>query len=256
VSVKPETKIHLVEDETQTLLQWAAAVMQSDDTYFGRGQRLAKRLGAHNRRDGLTEFGFWTPELTADVIQSERTLELEIFTPLEPIAFQDLEQTITFQRDRVPVAQQGEFVWAVVAGVQAGTRDRAGAFYWLRYVDADQRIHIIRDPLAYSTPYGVFAPAEVYDMRRLQRRRADLPYFRRHAAPKNLPDADIPRVPAPTNILQIHVPTASVEGTLAGLTRVFQRISDKLAQGELLTPCGGRIQRLQRRPAFARGADD
>jgi hypothetical protein len=236
VSVKPETKIHLVEDETQTLLQWAAAVMQSDDTYFGRGQRLAKRLGAHNRRDGLTEFGFWTPELTADVIQSERTLELEIFTPLEPIAFQDLEQTITFQRDRVPVAQQGEFVWAVVAGVQAGTRDRAGAFYWLRYVDADQRIHIIRDPLAYSTPYGVFAPAEVYDMRRLQRRRADLPYFRRHAAPKNLPDADIPRVPAPTNILQIHVPTASVEGTLAGLTRVFQRISDKLAQGELLTP--------------------
>jgi hypothetical protein len=41
VSVKPETKIHLVEDETQTVLEWAAAVAQSDDTYFQRGQRLA-----------------------------------------------------------------------------------------------------------------------------------------------------------------------------------------------------------------------
>ena len=115
-----QLQIHLVEDETQTLLHWAAAVMQSDDTYFGRGQRLAKRLGAHHRRDGLTEFGFWTPELTADVIQSERTLELEIFTPLEPIQFQQREQTVKFQRDRVPVAQQGEFVWAVVAGVPTG----------------------------------------------------------------------------------------------------------------------------------------
>ncbi|WP_008309758.1 glucosylglycerol hydrolase [Leptolyngbya sp. PCC 6406] len=228
--------IYLVEDETQTLLHWAASVMGSDDTYFGRGQRLAKRLGAHPRRDGLTEFGFWTPELAADVIQSERTLELEIFTPLEPIRFQADQQTILFQRDRVPVAQQGEFVWAVVAGVQAGKRDRAGAFYWLRHVDAEQRVHIIRDPLAKSTPYGIFAPAEVYDTRLLQRQRPDLAYFRRHAAPKNIPDAEIPRVSAPTNILQIHVPTASPEGTLAGLTRIFQRISDKLAAGELLTP--------------------
>jgi hypothetical protein len=41
------TPIYLVEDETQTVLDWAAAVMQSDDTYFQRGQRLARRLGAH-----------------------------------------------------------------------------------------------------------------------------------------------------------------------------------------------------------------
>lgn len=236
VAVQTLPDVHLVEDETQTLLHWAASVMASDDTYFGRGQRLAKRLGAHSRRDGLTEFGFWTPELTADVIQSERTLELEIFTPLAPLDFRQPQQTIPFQRDRVPMAQQGEFLWAVVAGVQAGTRDQAGSFYWLRYVDADHRIHIIRDPLAYSVPYGVFAPAEVYDMRGLQRQRADLNYFRRHAAPKGIPDAEIPRVAPPTNILQIHVKTASPEGTLEGLTHVFQRISDKLAAGELLTP--------------------
>lgn len=230
------SNIRLVEDETQTLLSWASSVMASDDTYFDRGQRLAKRLGAHYRRDGLTEFGFWTPELTANVIQSERSLELEIFTPLVPIDFNQPRQTIQFQRSLVPVRQQGEFLWAVISGVRAGNRTTAGDFYWLRYVDADQRVHIIRDPLAYSTPYGIFGPAEVYDMRRLQRRRADLSYLRRTAAPKGIPDAEVPRVPTPTNILQIHVKTASPEGTLEGLTRQFKRVSDKLSAGEPLTP--------------------
>ena len=236
MAVKRIPNIDLVEDETQTLLNWAASVMASDDTYFSRGQRLAKRLGAHYRRDGLTEFGFWTPELTANVIQSERTLELEIFTPLESINFREPRQTTQFQRDLVPVAQQGEFLWAVVSGVRAGSRMTAGSFYWLRYVDAEERVHLIRDPLAYSVPYGVFAPAEVYDMRQVQRRRADLSYLRLTAAPKGIPDADIPRISPPTNILQIHVKTASPEGTLEGLTRILQRVSDKLAAGELLTP--------------------
>ncbi|MGF1520820.1 MAG: glucosylglycerol hydrolase [Leptolyngbyaceae cyanobacterium] len=236
MAVKRIPNIGLVEDETQTLLNWAASVMASDETYFSRGQRLAKRLGVHYRRDGLTEFGFWTPELTANVIQSERTLELEIFTPLEPIDFRNPRQTVRFQRDLVPVAQQGEFLWAVVSGVRAGRRNKVGSFYWLRYVDAEERVHLIRDPLAYSVPYGVFAPAEVYDIRQVQRRRADLSYLRMTAAPKGVPDANIPRIPPPTNILQIHVKTASPEGTLEGLTQTFQRISDKLAAGDLLTP--------------------
>jgi len=233
---KTTPRLQLVEDETQTLLDWATSIMKSDDTFFGKGQKLARRLGAHYRRDDLTEFGFWTPELTADVIQSERTLELEVFTPLQPIDFRAPQQSLKFQRDRIPVAKQGEFTWAVVTGVQAGSREQAGCFYWLRYVDADGHVHIIRDPLAYSLPYGVFAPAEVYDMRRLQRHRGDLNYFRRTAAPKGIPDAPVPRVPAPTNILQIHVKTASLDGTLEGLTQVYRRISDRLAAGELLTP--------------------
>ena len=165
--------VYLIEDETQTVLDWAAAVAQSDDTYFQRGQQLARRLGAHYRRDGLTEFGFWTPALVADIIQSERTLELEMLTPLQPIDFRNPQQTLRFQRDRLPVMQQGEFVWAVVAGVKPGSGDRAGSFYWLRYVDAEGRLNYIRDSLAYSLPYGVFAPAEVYDLRRLQQKRAD-----------------------------------------------------------------------------------
>ena len=234
--------VSLVEDETQELLDWAAAVEHSDATYFERGQHLAQRLGTYYRSDGLTEFGFWTPELTADVIQSERSLELEILTPLQPIDFRTSQQTLRFQRDRLPVMQQGEYVWAVVAGVVPGTRDHAGCFYWLHYVDAEGRINYIRDPLAYSLPYGVFAPAEVYDIDRIQRERADLGYLAHsanatHAAPPpDDIDDSIVRVAPPSNILQIHVKTASAEGSLEGLTRIYTTISAKLATGADLTP--------------------
>ncbi|PSN18490.1 alpha-amylase, partial [filamentous cyanobacterium CCP5] len=61
-------------------------------------------------------------------------------------------------------------------------------------------------------------------------------YLRRTAAPKGVPDVEVPRIPTPTNILQIHVKTASPEGTLEGLTQVYKQISAKLAAGELLTP--------------------
>ncbi|MFE4106693.1 glucosylglycerol hydrolase [Almyronema epifaneia] len=234
--LKTRQKVHLVEDETKTLLRWAAAIAESSETYFAKGQKLARRLGAHYRRDGLAELGFWTPELVSDVIQSESQLDLEVFTPIEPIDFKIPEQAVRFRRDRLPVMKQGEFIWAVVSGMRPGTREQAGSFYWLRYVDAENRIHIIRDPLAYSLPYGVFAPAEFYDMRRLQRNRADMAYLRRTSAPPSVPDAPIPRVADPINILQIHVKTASPEGSLEGLTRIYQQISEKLAHQTPLTP--------------------
>ncbi len=236
--------IALVDDATQTLLDWAEAIAESDETYFHKAQKIARRLGAHYRQDGLTELGFWVPELAGEVIQSERTLYLEVFTPLAPIQVHEPEQTIAFRCDRLSLMQQGEYVWGVVAGMQAGTRDQIGSLYWLRYVDPQENLQTIYDVLAYSLPYGVFAPAELYDVVRSQQQRADLDYFRQTATPNLDPnraaDADaeveIPRIPSPRNILQLHVSTASKEGTLAGLTQVYQTISDKLAAGTPLTP--------------------
>ncbi|MEL6327467.1 MAG: glucosylglycerol hydrolase, partial [Cyanobacteria bacterium J06626_23] len=130
-------RIQLVEDETQSLLAWADSIQRSDATYFEKAQKLARRLGANYRRDRFTDIGFWTPELAGDIIQSEYKVELEVYTPRSPIDFRAAEQRVEFQRVRVPVAKQGEFVWAVIEGLQPGRRHQAGSFYWLRYVDPE-----------------------------------------------------------------------------------------------------------------------
>ena len=223
-------QIQLIEDETQSLLMWAETIQRSEATFFEKAQKIARRLGAHYRADRLTEVGFWTPDLTGDIIQSEDRIVLEVYTPTGDINFRTAEQTVTFNRVQIPLVKQGEFVWGVIEGMRPGRRDRAGCFYWLRYTDQDGRVHIIRDPLAYSLPYGIFAPAELYDMRLLQRQRADRSYFRRTGSSYS-DSAEIPRLEAPTNILQIHVKTASPQGTFEGLTEIYQRISDKLASG-------------------------
>ncbi|MGB2926890.1 MAG: glucosylglycerol hydrolase, partial [Limnothrix sp.] len=241
-------QVRLEESETQELLDWAAAIARSSESYFQKGQRLAMRLGSHYREDGLTEIGFWTPELAGEVIQTNRDIFLEVFTPLEAVEFESSQQKIRCRRDCVELRQQGEFFWGVVSGMRPGTREEMGSLYWLRHCDRLQnQISIIRDLLAHSTPYGVFGPAELYDMDRLQRERADLEYFQSGSVavdpavkPMDRPliedrDNTLPRVPAPLNILQVHVKTASSEGTLSGLTRIYQRISQKLAAGEDLT---------------------
>lgn len=260
--------VALVEEQTQQLLDWASRISDSSElTYLQRSQILARRLGAHWQADtGLTEIGFWTPELAGEVIQSDRQIYLEVLTPLGSIDFRQKEQTLKFQRDCIRLPLQGEFIWGVVEGMKPGRRHQAGSFYWLRFVDIEGRMHTIRDPLAYSVPYGVFGPAELYDIERLQQERPDREYFQQtglattvddsglepaenpSSAPSAITDAHVeafatdediqqlPRIPAPVNILQIHVNTASEAGTLEGLTEIYQQISDKLAADKELSP--------------------
>lgn len=223
--------IGLVEDATQELLNWAEAITQSDNFHFHQIQKLATRLGAHYRVDGLTEIGFWTPELGKETEHRVKDIYLEVLTPLKPIDFRAQTQVVPFQRDLLKLQQQGEYFWGVVAGMIPGTKERAGSFYWLRYVDTHNTLHTIGDVLAYSLPYGVFAPAELYDINSLQRRRADLNYF----ADKQEEEAVV-KVSTPNNILQLHVQTASPEGTLEGLTRIYHRIAEKLQAQKALTP--------------------
>lgn len=230
-AVRSASQISLVADETQKLIDWAQSVQHSDETIFHKAQTLAKRLGAHYRSDGLTEIGFWVPELSPGEIQP-KNIYLEIFTPLDAVNPRSDLQTLKFRREYVNLERDGEYMWGVLSGMQAGTRDRFGSMYWLRYLDYDNEIRTIGDFLADSLPYGVYAPAEVYDGARLQSDRSDLDYFRQFAS-----DDDTPaKVAPPENILQLHVQTASPDGTLAGLTQLFQRISDKLAKVEELTP--------------------
>ncbi|WP_019509495.1 glucosylglycerol hydrolase [Pleurocapsa sp. PCC 7319] len=234
MKVEVNTSIRLVPEATGKLLAWASGLESSTNTYLEQTKALARKLGAYYRPDGLTEIGFWVPGLIRDVLH-EREIYLEVFTPVEPIDWQEKEQTIKFRRDRVHLEQQGEYIWGVVAGMQPGNRLQAGSFYWLRYIDRAEKLRTIRDLVPHSLPYGIFAPAELYDIDSLQANRADLKYFRRTA--KSLdPKVKIPRVGNPKNILQIHVGTASPEGTIEGLTRIYQDIAAKIIARQPLTP--------------------
>jgi hypothetical protein len=190
------------------------------------------RLGAHFRH-GRAEIGFWAPELVERAIPPVQVF-LEILTPLEPIDFEADHQEIRFWRERLPLALDDEYLWGAISGMRAGRRERAGSFYWVRYQDEAGEWHTIRDPLAHSVPFGAFAPAEFYDMPRLQRGRSDQDHFAQLDVELD-PDG-VPRVQAPVNILQVHVSTASAEGTLAGLTRIYETIARKLRAGEPLSP--------------------
>ncbi|MEM1366934.1 MAG: glucosylglycerol hydrolase [Cyanobacteria bacterium P01_H01_bin.15] len=226
------SSLQLVEKYTQELLDWAVEVDRSQATEFAKAQRLVRRLGAHCRPDGLVEIGFWTPELMGEMMRP-RDIYLEVFTPVGKVDWNAPSQTINVRRDVLRLKKQGQFFWGVVSGLKIGTREDAGSFYWLRYFNHSGRLLTIRDLVPYSLPFGIFAPAEIYDFKRLQRDRKDLEYFRTTSQPG--PDGEIPRMPAPVNILQIHVGTASPSGTLGGLTAVWRNLGHKLTAQEPLT---------------------
>jgi len=230
--VETEAFVKLAEDATEELINWVKEIEHSDATIFEKGQAIAKKLGAHYRQDGLTEIGFWTPELTGEVMRP-RDIYLEVFTPLEKIDWRSPVQTVHFRRDCLRLKQQGEFFWGVIAGMKAGNREQAGSFYWLRYYNQRGQLQTIRDILPYSLPFGIFAPAEVYDIESLQAQRKDLEYFKLTSASD---DEEIPRIGAPINILQLHIGTASPSGTIEGLNQVYSNIAAKIKANIPLTP--------------------
>lgn len=225
------SRIKLDDTETQALLDWAEQTQAAEAPFFKKAQLLTTRLGAHYRPDGLTEIGFWAPELGADMYQP-KNIYLEVFTPKGQLNPQKRVQKATFRRDYVHLEKQGEYFWGVVSGMRPGTTEQLGSFYWLQYLDMDNEVRTIGDFLAYSLPYGVYAPAELYDMSRVQQRRADLDYF----GQGDRQEDGIIRVHPPSNILQLHINTASPNGYLSGLTDLYRRIGDKLAAQKPLTP--------------------
>ncbi|MDZ7705147.1 MAG: glucosylglycerol hydrolase [Trueperaceae bacterium] len=222
------TTCHLIDEATTEFAAWAERLLQKGD--FAAQQQLSRRLGAHPNGD-RAEFGFWVPELNDQPIDTD-SIFLEIFTPLGPIDYGSTERA-QFQRDRVPVTLRGDYIWAVLSGLRVGNRDSFGSFYQLVYAGAEGKERVIYDPLAYSLPFGVYAPAELYDFDRLDFERHDRDYFRRRGSGD---DEATPRFGPPTNILQLHVPTATQAGTLKGLAGLYEAIAQKIEQGELLTP--------------------
>ncbi len=258
----------LLDELTADLLAWHDDVVASHDSTFEAAKTLTTYLGVHpvdieqpfdddgaprivSPDDGAgasttepTEttdataavVGFWTPELDDEGVDDAF---LEVLTPEGDVDLTADETTVAFERDRVPLRRNGEYHWGVVGGMRPGTRDELGSLYQLVY-EADGEWHAIPDPLAYSLPFGAFAPAEYYDFAGLDDRRGDREYFRSFGTDGervSTTEADgLPRVDPATSMLEIHPGTATASRSLGGLARRYETIGEKLAADESLTP--------------------
>ncbi|MXQ09411.1 hypothetical protein GQ651_16310 [Alphaproteobacteria bacterium GH1-50] len=215
-------------EEAQKLADWSRETIIHGATAFDARQTIARKLGVGIDGDVVT-FGFWTPELL-DHRVPDGDVFLEILSSDEPIDLTISHRTVEFSRVYVPVARQDNFTFAAVSGAKIGRREEVGDFYALTWRDHKGEWRRIFDPLAMSVPFGVFAPAEIYDVASMHQGRADADYFKALAG-------DAPhKFGPPTNILQIHVPTATGGGTIAALNRRFQRLAERVREGLPLEP--------------------
>ncbi|SPJ25919.1 glucosylglycerol hydrolase [Palleronia abyssalis] len=211
-------------DKAAGLADFCRKTLTTAETAFEAHQLLARRMGGQIDGDHAT-FGFWTPELQ-DARIPDSDVFLEVLSPTGPLDLTRAHQTVPFERIYLPVARYEAHTFAAATGMRAGTRNEGGDFYALVWRDQQDEWHRILDPLASSLPFGALAPAELYDLDRLQAERRDKDYW--HGLKDDAPHKFGP----PTNILQIHVPTATAGGTLASLTRQFERLAERL-RGDL-----------------------
>jgi hypothetical protein len=192
---------------------------------FEEAQILAKNLGSFYKNN-QAQFGFWIPELIENNINE---ISLEIYSTDTKINFQELPKALTFAVQTVPLQIKGQFAFAIINGMKAGTANQMGDLYWLKYKDSKGDFQKIVDPLAHSIPFGAFSPAELFDMNTMFANRTDKAHFEQKAS------ETLRRFETPTNILQLHPHTATAKGSLQGLSELFATISNKLQKGEQLT---------------------
>ncbi|WP_435320652.1 glucosylglycerol hydrolase [Haloarchaeobius sp. TZWSO28] len=228
----------LLEEPTEDRCAWTREIQSEYDDEFRAAQRITERLGAH-LVEGCAEVGFWTPELLDREIPAD-AVHLEVLTATEPVDLSAEETDASFERTLVETRREGEFTWAVVEGMRAGTRDVLGSLYRLSYETEEGRETIV-DPVAYSVPFGSYGPAEFYDMEQLDEERADREYFedlaeKEYATTEDEWNDDVPRFEPSTSMLEIHPGTATEAGSLGGLARKYAEIGEKQRQGEDMTP--------------------
>ncbi|MFD1600742.1 glucosylglycerol hydrolase [Halobellus rarus] len=219
-----------LDEPTAELLAWHRAVKSSHEDDFAAATELTTRLGAHLTDEGNAAVGFWTPDLVEAGVP-ESAVFLEILTPPEDLdpGVADARE-VTFDRSLVSLERAGEYHWGVVDGMRPGTRERLGSLYRLTYRSEEGTVETVADPFAYSVPFGPFAPAEFYDIDRLDETRADRNYFEALGTDAErvatAEDDGLPRIEPATSMLEIHPGTATDRGSLAGLAAVYESIGE------------------------------
>ena len=213
---------------TEAMTEWTLETLQAGQPEFETARLIAERLGAHRRGD-VCEIMFWVPEL-----QESRVSEGDIFIEVLDIEGEATlvrsRQELSFRRTRIPVARFDAWCMAAIDGMQPGTRDTIGSFYSLVWRDSENIWTRIFDPLSASVPFGPFAPAEYYDIEAMQAARTDKAYY------DALPEGEVHKFGPAGNIQQIHVPTATASMSIAGLTRHFTALAERVRQGTELRP--------------------
>ncbi|GAB6088747.1 glucosylglycerol hydrolase [Spirochaeta dissipatitropha] len=183
---------------------------------------LVRLLGAHPA-EGYCNFGFYLP----DAVEAE----LILFRCIDTIDFTQPTQTARFHKESLPLQITDGYGWLAVDGIRAGSTTVAGDFYLVRSrKKISEPFFLVRDPLAHSVPFGASGPAEVYRLDWPERK--DRTYLQeRIQSASRLNESSPPRLSGPSSILQIHVPTATREGSLAALSRLYREIAAKIEQG-------------------------
>ncbi|REL24755.1 hypothetical protein DYD21_16450 [Rhodohalobacter sp. SW132] len=195
---------------------------------LNRARQIAERLGCKPK--GLqTYFLFWNPDF-----QDAESAEIQLYLPTRYLNFDKPEQHASFQYRTFPVLLEDEFALTVLNGVPSGDKESFGALYQVKVKFKSGREEIIRDPMAASLPYGVFAPAEVYDIDTMLKNRADSTYYEQLS--DELSEENNHRIPNSVNLLELHVQTSTKPGTLYSLNDRFKQVARKLRSGNELTP--------------------
>ena len=191
-------------------------------------RRAVRLLGAHPQGE-VAEIAAWTPSLVERGVPVGDVF-VEVLEPSDELDLATSRQAVRFRRTLVPTVRVDDITCAAVRGMVAGTRERVGTFYALLWRDAEGTEHRVLDPMAASLPFGAFAPAELYDTEAMLGARADAAWFAAQYG------GEAKRATPPVSILQVHVPTATLGGTLASLTRYVSALAERVDRNEALTP--------------------
>lgn len=190
---------------------------------------IAQHLGAHITDDDTAKFLFWH-----SAIEQAVSVTLEVFVPSPNLIFDKPDQHANVRYRKFPLLQTGSFACGIIEHLPVGNRHRFGALYQLCLQYPSGKKEIIRDPMAASLPYGIHAPAELYDTEAVLANRRDSEYFQKLNS--SFQNGNDYRIGPSVNILEIHPGTATSDGTLEGLTHRYRQIVNALKNGEALSP--------------------
>lgn len=229
--------IQLNKLNTGYILETIKTIIKDNEVYEASKIITRDFLGTHKLSHDEYLFGFWLPGLSDGYTSNfKNSIYLEILSPktrsLSSLNF-DVEEEQSFTKTRLPLVAINDYLIGVVNGIFPGNNDELGDLFWLN-VNLGFREFNLQDPLASSLPFGVYLPAELFDIEEMLLNRKDLTYFSTHYKKQFHNGVYLGKDIG--SCLELHTETASKEGTIKALTSRFQSmnhvIKDNIARGK------------------------